>query len=129
MQAAQLMLKDPDLQLDKMGRMPEQRDECGSQFKRKFTLLDAQHETLDMASRPGHRMIIVGGQSGGTLLGVASRGPFEQDVGLYCHNLGNMQIQLQHVLDGLKLVQGAPASTAAAGQPTSQQSNEAKPGS
>jgi hypothetical protein len=108
-QAAQLMFKDPELQMDKLGRMPDQRDECGNDFKRKYTMLGSEHETLDLASRPGHRMIVVGAQSQGTLMGVASRVPYEQDVGLYCHNLSNMRIQLQLFLDGVKLVTNSPA--------------------
>jgi len=39
---------------------------------------------------------------------VVSRVPYEQDVGLYCHNLSNMMTQLQTLLDGLK-VNPAPA--------------------
>src|SRR5882757_330456 len=103
-QVAQLMFKDPDLQMDKLGRLPDARDECGNDFKRKYTILGSQHETLDLASRPGYRVIVVGGQDQGTLLGVASRVPFEQDMGLYCHNLGNMRTQLQLFLDGVKVV-------------------------
>jgi hypothetical protein len=108
-QAAQLMFKDPDLQMDKLGRMPDQRNECGNEFKRKYSLLGGDHEPLDLASRPGHRMIVVGAQSQGTLIGVASRVPYEQDVGLYCYNLGNMRTQLQLLLDGIKLASSAPA--------------------
>jgi hypothetical protein len=107
--AAQLMFKDPDLEMQKQGRLPPERQECGRDFKRKFTLLGEQHETFDLASRPGHRLIVVGGQSQGTLLGVAARVPYEQDMGLYCHNLSNMMTQLQTLLDGIKLVSGPPA--------------------
>jgi hypothetical protein len=109
-QAAQLMFKDPDLHMDKQGRMPDQRDECGNQFKRKYKVFGADREPFDLASRPGHRMILVGAQDSGTLLGVVTRVPYEQDAGLYCHNLINMQTQLQILLDGLKLASSTPAA-------------------
>jgi hypothetical protein len=114
--AAQLMSVDPALDMQKMGRMPPERQECSRDFKRKFTVLGQEHETLDLASRPGHRMIVVGGESQGTLVGVVSRVPYEQDVGLYCHNLSNMMTQLQTLLDGLK-VNPAPAPSPAAAGP------------
>jgi hypothetical protein len=113
MQAAQLMVSDPDLKMDKQGRMPEQRDECGREFKRKFSMFGKEHDTLDLASRPGHRLIVVGGQEQGSLIGVMTRVPYEQDTGLYCHNLSNMKLQLQNVLDGLKPVSPAAAPPAA----------------
>jgi hypothetical protein len=119
--AAQLMSVDPALEMAKMGRLPPERQECSRDFKRKFSLLGQEHETLDLASRPGHRMIVVGGESQGTLLGVVSRVPYEQDVGLYCHNLSNMMTQLQTLLDGLKLTSGpaaAPSPAASAAPPT-----------
>jgi hypothetical protein len=112
--AAQLMSVDPALEMQKMGRMPPERQECSRDFKRKFTVLGQEHETLDLASRPGHRMIVVGGDSQGTLVGVVARVPYEQDVGLYCHNLSNMMTQLQTLLDGLKLNSGPPAGAAPA---------------
>jgi hypothetical protein len=114
-QAAQLMFKDPDLQMDKLGRMPESQQECGNEFKRKYTIFGTEHETLDLANRPGHRVIVVGAQSQGTLLGVASRVPYEQDVGLYCFNLGYMRTQLQLFLDGVKLAGTTPAATTTTG--------------
>jgi hypothetical protein len=117
-QAAQLMFKDPELQMDKLGRLPDQRGECGSDFKRKYTFLGGEHETLDLANRPGHRLIVVGAQGQGTLLGVAARVPFEQDVGLYCFNLGYMRTQLQLFLDGLQVAGSPPASPPPAGSPS-----------
>jgi hypothetical protein len=116
MKVRSLLLNDASLALDKQGRMPEDRDECGRQFKPKFNFLGGQVDTLDMASRPGRRFILVGGQSGGTLLGVVTSVPYEQDGGLYCHNLNNMRIQLQYVLDGLT-VKPAPAAAPAPATP------------
>jgi hypothetical protein len=39
-----------------------------------------------------------------------ARVPFEQDIGRYCHNLSNMQVQLQNLLDGV-VVGGGGGST------------------
>jgi hypothetical protein len=118
MKVRSMLLGDSTLSLDKQGRMPDDRDECGRQFKPKFNFLGGQVDTLDMASRPGRRFILVGGQSGGTLMGVVTSVPYEQDGGLYCHNLNNMRIQLQYVLDGLTVKPapaGPPAPPAAEG--------------
>ena len=46
----------------------------------------------------------------GSLLGVVARVEYEQDVARYCHNLSNMRVQLQNLLDGLVVV---PQPTAA----------------
>jgi hypothetical protein len=100
---ADRLSNDADLQLPKQGLIRSPGEECGGKFKRKFTVLQKEEETMDLASQPGHRLILVGSQKAGLLLGVVTRVPFEQDVGLYCHNLSNMRLQLQNVLDGMTL--------------------------
>ena len=95
--------EDLHLQLQKQGRIRQPGDECGREFKRKFTVLQKEVETVDLASQPGHRLILVAGENQGTLLGVVARVPYEQDGGLYCHNLRNMRLQLQNVLDAVTL--------------------------
>ena len=72
--------------------------------KKKYTVLGKQQKPLDLVSRPGWRTILVGGTKRGLLLGVVARVRYEQDIGRYCHNLSNMQVQLQNLLDGLVAV-------------------------
>lgn len=115
MKVVNRLLEEPDLQLAKQGRIPEQPLECGDDFKRKLKILGRDQSTLDLASRPGHRVIALGAEADGTLLGVISRVPFEQDTNLYCHNLANMRVQLQTLLDGLRLAPAAGTAKAASG--------------
>jgi hypothetical protein len=116
LKVATLLKDQPDLGITKLGRMPTQPPECGEDFRRKFKILGNDRPTLDLGSRPGHRMIVVGTESDGMLLGVISRVPVEPDPNLYCHNLNNMRIQLQNVLDGLRLLPGG-AKAASTGAP------------
>ena len=122
--AAQMLQGEATLELTRHMRVAEQPPECGL-LKKKYTILGAQEEPLDLVSRPGWRTILLGGRKQGVLLGVVARVPYEQDVGRFCHNLSNMQVQLQNLLDGLLLVgNGAPAPApaqpaAAATPPTS----------
>ena len=98
---SQLLFKDPELELGKHGLVPQQQSECGKEFQRKYNVFGAQQEPYDLLKRPGWRTILVGGQTPGLLVGVVSRVPYEQDAGLYCHNLGNMRTQLGLFLDAL----------------------------
>ena len=70
----------------------------------------------EVRSSPGFRSILLGAKSEGRLIGVMARVPYEQDGGLFCHNLSNMRTQLQTLLDGLtvKPAGAAPAPAAAA---------------
>ncbi len=106
---SQLLFKDPELQIGKHGLIPQQQAECGKEFQRKYTVLGAEQTPLDLLVQPGWRTILLGGKAPGLLIGVVSRVPYEQDGGLYCHNLSNMRTQL-----GLFLEKLAPASATAA---------------
>ena len=108
---ARLLNNEPTLQLGRQYRVPEQPLECNI-LHRKYKLLGEMREPLDLVSRPGHRLIVVGARSGDTLIGVVSRVEFEQDVARYCHNLRNMQVQMQNFLDGIRAM---PASGGGAG--------------
>ena len=111
---SQLLFEDPDLKLGSHSLIAQQQTECGREFQRKYTVLGAQQAPFDLLVRPGWRTILLGGKAPGLLVGVVSRVPYEQDGGLYCHNLSNMRTQLQTVLAGLNPVApGAQASTKA----------------
>jgi hypothetical protein len=113
---AALLIQDPDLQLQAHGQVGDQPPECGTDFKRKYSVLKHDQTPMDLLKRPGFRTILVGAQQDDVLLGVVSRVPYEQDSGLYCHNLSNMRTQLQTLLDNLVLV-GAPAGASSAAPP------------
>jgi hypothetical protein len=113
---AELLVNDPDLQLAKHGRLPDSARECGQEFKKKYTIFQQEETPLDLLMRPGFRTIVVGGKAQGNLYGVVARVPFEQDVGLFCHNRKNLQLQLQNVLNGLTPTGGGgPPPAKAAG--------------
>jgi hypothetical protein len=106
---AELLQGDSTLELTRHLQVPEQPPECGV-LKKKYTVAGSKEEPFDIVSRPGWRTILVGGKKQGVLLGVVARVPFEQDIGRYCHNLSNMQVQLQNLLDGV-VVGGGGGST------------------
>jgi hypothetical protein len=115
--AHRLLFKEADLKLANHAVIAEQPVECGK-LKKKYKILGVDQEPLDLVSRPGWRTIVVGGKGNGSLVGVVARVEFEQDVGRFCHNLDNMQVQLQNLLDGLTTDGGAaPASTAGSAPP------------
>jgi hypothetical protein len=114
LRVAQLITPIPDLQLDRAARVPADK-ECGSDFARKYTLAGQAREPLDLLNRPGFRTIIVGATTDGVLAGVLARVPFEQDTGLYCHNLSNMRTQLGLLLEGLTITGGGAPAPAAPG--------------
>jgi hypothetical protein len=126
---AQKLIGDGDLQLAAHGQIPDQPPECGTDFKRKYNILKTDSTPIDLLKRPGFRTIVVGTQQQDMLLGVVSRVPYEQDGGLYCHNLSNMRTQLQNLLDALTLAPTAagPAPAAASAPPTPTASTEAPP--
>jgi hypothetical protein len=99
----QLLAGDSELKLTRHVRLPDQPPECGL-LKRKYDILHTPTEPLDLVSRPGWRTIVVGAMGAGSLLGVVARVEYEQDVARYCHNLNNMRIQLQNLLDVLEVV-------------------------
>jgi hypothetical protein len=116
-----LLARDPTLHLTRHVALPDQPLECGL-LKKKYTILANQQEPLDLVSRPGWRTIVVGGTAQGNLVGVVARVEYEQDMGRYCHNLSNMQVQLQNLLDGLTGVT-APGAAAAGGASGPEKSN------
>jgi hypothetical protein len=99
----QLLAGDSELKLTRHVRLPDQPPECGL-LKKKYEILRTPTEPLDMVSRPGWRTIVIGAIGEGSLLGVVARVEFEQDVARYCHNLSNLRVQLQNLLDGLVAV-------------------------
>jgi hypothetical protein len=110
-QAAELLWNDPELQIPKHGRLDASVRECGDEFMKKFTIFSAQEMPIDLVMVPGWRTIVIGGKAQGLLVGVVARVPFEQDVGLFCHNRRNLQLQLQNVLSGLTPATGAPTAS------------------
>jgi hypothetical protein len=112
---SQLLFKEPALELEKHSLIPQQQSECGREFQRKYKVLGAQQAPYDLVARPGWRTILLGGKAPGLLVGVLSRVPYEQDGGLYCHNLSNMRTQLENVLTGL-----SPATNAGPASPPGQ---------
>ena len=98
-----LLAGDSELKLTRHVRLPDQPPECGL-LKKKYDILHTSTEPLDLVSRPGWRTIVVGAMGAGSLLGVVARVEYEQDVARYCHNLNNMRIQLQNLLDVLEVV-------------------------
>ncbi|HEY0711562.1 MAG TPA: hypothetical protein VGF45_02740, partial [Polyangia bacterium] len=93
-----------------------------------YTFFGETRDPEDLLKRPGFRTIVVGAKKNDVLYGVLTRVPYEQDPGLYCYNLRNMQLQLQNLLTGLQPEAGpAPASPAAAGAPISPTETPAGP--
>ena len=103
---------DATLKLTKHGRINADRGECGKDFQRKYNVLGTDQEPLDLVMQPGFRTIVLGGKNGPVLLGVVARVPYEQDPGLYCHNLNNMRLRLDLLLKELKPEAAAPATAA-----------------
>jgi hypothetical protein len=114
----QLLAGDSELKLTRHVRLPDQPPECGL-LKKKYDILRTPTEPLDLVSRPGWRTIVVGALGEGSLLGVVARVEFEQDVARYCHNLSNLRVQLQNLLDGLVAVPQPAAAPSPAPAPTS----------
>lgn len=116
-EALRLARADADGGLAGAGRIGDNPPECGW-FPRKYTLLGAERAAIDLASRPGHRFVVVGAASGSSLIGAVGRVESEQDPQRYCVNLKHLQTQLQHVLEALRPGTGAgPAAPAAQSSP------------
>jgi hypothetical protein len=121
---AQRLAGDKDLQLERHRVIADQPFECDL-FKKKYKIFGAQQAVVDLVSRPGWRTIVAGARSDGALVGVVARVEFQQDGMRYCHNLSNLQTQLQNLLDGLVAVPGgggagggaAAGGTSGAGPP------------
>lgn len=109
---ANLLIKgDPELALDQSFAIPDNPPECNV-YPKKYTIFGKQQTPIDLVKRPGHRTIIVGGRAEGYLTAVAARFEFEPaDMQRNCHNLANMRVQLQNLLDAL--VPSSPPGTVA----------------
>lgn len=105
-EVARLLTRDESLNLPKHFVVPDNPPECNV-YPKKYTVFGSVQTPLDLVSRPGHRTIVVGGRSSGVLMAAVARVEYEQDMGRYCHNLSNMQVQLQNLLDGLSPVGSA----------------------
>jgi hypothetical protein len=116
-QVTELLWEDPTLKIKSYGRIPADRGECGREFATKYPVFKTPQDTLDLAAQPGNRLILIGGRQEALLVGVVAKVPYEQDAGLYCHNLSNMRVQLQHVLEALVPVPGAGNAPAPAATP------------
>jgi hypothetical protein len=112
-QVSKRLMADPDLQLRRHMLIADYPPECGV-YPKKYLIFGVQQTPLDLISRPGYRTILVGGRANGVLLGVVARVDYEPDVRRLCHNLHNMRVQLQNLLDGLR-ASGGPAPRASAG--------------
>lgn len=106
---SKLLNRDPELGLRRHMALSDYPPECGV-YSKKYVIFGSQQTPLDLISRPGWRTILVGARSGGVLFGAVARVDYEQDRARGCHNLANMRVQLQTLLDG---VQPAVKPTAA----------------
>jgi hypothetical protein len=109
--AANLVAKaDPELALNQSFVIPDNPPECNV-YPKKYTVFGKTQTPLDMVKRPGHRTIVVGGRANGFVTAVVSRFEYEPDMQRNCHNLANMRVQLQNLLDAL--VASSPPGTVA----------------
>jgi len=116
MVATLLTKGDPELALEQSFAIPDNPPECGV-YPKKYTIFGQQQTPLDLVKRPGYRTILVGGRSGGYLTAVAARFEFEAaDMQRNCHNLANMRVQLQNLLDAL-VASSPPGTVAPPGTP------------
>lgn len=113
-EAVMLLQRHEDLALATYARVPDNPHECGA-LPRKYTLFGSAQTPLELVKRAGWRTILVGGRGHGVLVGAVARVEFEQDPARYCHNLSNMRVQLQNLLDGLTPPAGKPPVGSASG--------------
>jgi hypothetical protein len=110
-EVGKLLVGDQDLALRKQYMVPENPPECGT-YAKKYTVFGVEQTPVDLVSRPGFRTIIVGGRGNGHLVGAVARVEYGPDAQRNCHNLSNMRVQLQNLLDGLS-ASGQPAAAQA----------------
>jgi hypothetical protein len=91
---------DPELALQQSFVIPDNPPECET-YPKKYTVFGKVETPIDLVKRPGYRTIVVGGRADGYLTGVVSRFEYEPDMQRNCHNLSNMRVQLQNLLDAL----------------------------
>ena len=102
---------DPELNLQQSLVIPDNPPECDV-YPKKYTMFGKVQTPLDLVKRPGYRTVVVGARADGFLTGAVARFEYEPDMGRNCHNLANMRVQLQNLLD--VLVASAPPAAAAA---------------
>jgi hypothetical protein len=112
-EVAMTIASDPEVQLQKHLVIPDNPPECGV-YPKKYMVFGAQQTPVDLVKRPGWRTIVVGGRSNGYLLGAVARVEYQPDMQRNCHNLSNMRVQLQNLLDGLQPASAAGGKPAAA---------------
>jgi hypothetical protein len=100
---------DPELALQQHFVIPDNPPECGV-YPKKYVVFGTQQTPVDLVKRPGWRTIVVGGRANGFLVGAVARVEFEPDMQRNCHNLSNMRVQLQNLLDGLSPNGATPAA-------------------
>jgi hypothetical protein len=122
-QVSRLLATDEDLRLRRHHLIADNPPECGV-YPKKYVIFGQQQTPLDLVSRPGWRTIVVGGKTGGVLVGAVARVDYEQDPARGCHNLANMRVQLQNLLDGM---QPAGAAKTASAPPTAATSATPRP--
>jgi hypothetical protein len=106
-EVALMIASDQDTALKQHLIIPDNPPECGV-YPKKYMVFGVQQTPVDLVKRPGWRTIIVGGRADGFLIGVLARVDYTPDQQRNCHNLSNMRVQLQNLLDELK-----PAAAAA----------------
>jgi hypothetical protein len=119
--------EDPAVQLKQHFVIPDNPPECGV-YPKKYMVFGAQQTPVDLVKRPGWRAIVVGGRANGFLLGVVARFEYQPDMQRNCHNLSNMRVQLQNLLDALS-ANPAPSPKPAEAKPVEAKPAEAKPAS
>jgi hypothetical protein len=108
-EVGKLLSSDSDLALRQSYVIPDNPPECGV-YPRKYTVFGVEQTPVDLVKQPGYRTIVVGGRGNGHLVGAVARVEFEPDRQRNCHNLSNMRVQLQNLLDGLSASGSAPAA-------------------
>lgn len=125
-EVAHVVAADPAVELSKHLVIPDNPPECGV-YPKKYTVFGATQTPVDLVKRPGWRMIVVGGRANGFLLGVVARFEFQPDQQRNCHNLSNMRVQLQNLLDGVVANTAAPAKPGGEAKPAAGGETAAKP--
>jgi hypothetical protein len=129
--AAKLISKaDPELAIQQSFVIPDNPPECDV-YPKKYTIFGKVQTPLDLVKRPGYRTIVLGANADGFLTGVVARFEYEPDMGRNCHNLANMRVQLQNLLDAMVATAPpgtvAPPGAPAAGSPPPAAGGEAAP--
>jgi hypothetical protein len=117
---------DPELALQQSFVIPDNPPECDV-YPKKYTVFGKVETPVDLVKRPGYRTIVVGGRADGYLTGIVSRFEYEPDMQRNCHNLSNMRVQLQNLLDVMVASHPAAATAATPGTPPAGEATAPKP--